>query len=219
MSEHVSEVTRDNFETVIPEFIACLQDASFVALDCEFSGLAAPDACVNRQTRFDTPRERFDRARASVSAFTLLQFGVCVFTYDSATKRLGSRPFNFYCFPRPFESRDESCFTCQTSSMAFLASHGFNFQRWIADGIPHLSYADEAKVFWPDLIFSWPVSDLSFSLFFFFSASLSLSLSFSISLSLFLSIFFLSISVSLVSMSLPVSPLRVCSARTHLSPT
>lgn len=49
-------------------------------------------------------------------------------------------PFNFYVFPRQVEPRvgPDMRFSCQTSSLTFLASNGFDFNKWMLEGIPFL---------------------------------------------------------------------------------
>lgn len=49
-----------------------------------------------------------------------------------------AKTFNFYIFPRPFEGSDKR-FICQASSIAFLASCGFDFNKAIYDGVGYLT--------------------------------------------------------------------------------
>lgn len=50
------------------------------------------------------------------------------------------KTWNFYIFPRPYGQSDHR-FLCQASSLQFLSEHGFDFNKFIADGIPFLNLA------------------------------------------------------------------------------
>lgn len=142
----IMEVTRTNFEEMLPAICASLAKAAFVAIDCEFSGLAQAEFAVvgqQRATRFDTPVERFQRASDSAANFSLMQLGVCAFEYDAATRALIAHPYSIHCFPR---GGADKRFMCQTSSMQFLDSHGFNFQTWVHDGVSFLTHHEEAAL-------------------------------------------------------------------------
>ena len=51
------DVNRDNFYDVLPSVLNDINDADFVAIDGEFSGILAFD----RMNYFDTPAERYQR--------------------------------------------------------------------------------------------------------------------------------------------------------------
>jgi hypothetical protein len=46
--------------------------------------------------------------------------------------------WNFYVFPRPYGNFDVR-FLCQASSLQFLSEHGFDFNKFIADGVPYIT--------------------------------------------------------------------------------
>uniref|UniRef100_A0ABM0MZ12 Poly(A)-specific ribonuclease PARN n=1 Tax=Saccoglossus kowalevskii TaxID=10224 RepID=A0ABM0MZ12_SACKO len=90
----------------------------------------------------DSPVAETDSASVD---FLLIQFGVSVFTYDKNKARYIAQPFNFYIFPRPMNSRHapDKIFLCQSSSIDFLISQGFDFNKLFKEGIPYLMPMEE----------------------------------------------------------------------------
>uniref|UniRef100_A0A671TUH8 Poly(A)-specific ribonuclease PARN n=1 Tax=Sparus aurata TaxID=8175 RepID=A0A671TUH8_SPAAU len=79
--------------------------------------------------------------------FLLFQFGICTFTYDQTKSKYIIKPFNFYIFPKPFNRTSPDIkFICQSSSIDFLASQGFDFNKVFCNGIPYLNQEEEAQL-------------------------------------------------------------------------
>ncbi|XP_076248460.1 poly(A)-specific ribonuclease PARN isoform X2 [Calliopsis andreniformis] len=79
--------------------------------------------------------------------FLLVQFGLSVFTFDTETLKYSQRSYNFYVFPRPLHrAAPDSRFMCQASSISFLASQGFDFNKLFNMGIPYLTMSEEEKL-------------------------------------------------------------------------
>uniref|UniRef100_A0AAX7TYQ5 Poly(A)-specific ribonuclease PARN n=1 Tax=Astatotilapia calliptera TaxID=8154 RepID=A0AAX7TYQ5_ASTCA len=58
-----------------------------------------------------------------------------------------TKPFNFYIFPKPFNRTSPDIkFICQSSSIDFLASQGFDFNKVFCHGIPYLNQEEEAQL-------------------------------------------------------------------------
>jgi poly(A)-specific ribonuclease len=110
------DVLRANFNDSLPAVRDAIAAADFIAVDCEFTGLSPTDG-ADRSTRFDLPDDRFDRAARSVANFALIQFGVSVFNFDQDSKQLTAKLFDFYCFPRGFETWNEKRFLCQVPNI------------------------------------------------------------------------------------------------------
>lgn len=77
------------------------------------------------------------QALASGNAFCINQLGLSFFTHDHVTNSYSAKTFNLYLFPAPFEQYDRR-FLSQASSIAFLAQQGFDFNKFIHDGIPYM---------------------------------------------------------------------------------
>ncbi|XP_044586480.1 poly(A)-specific ribonuclease PARN-like isoform X1 [Cotesia glomerata] len=137
------EVTRSNFQQVLSELDQVLKDATFLAIDGEFTGLnSGPDA-----KPFDTPSQYYQKLKSGSMDFLLVQFGLSAFTFDVQTNKYSQRSYNFYVFPRPLNRAAPDCrFMCQASSIVFLTSQGFDFNKLFRDGIPYLTTSDEEKL-------------------------------------------------------------------------
>ncbi|XP_054389014.1 poly(A)-specific ribonuclease PARN isoform X4 [Pongo abelii] len=62
-------------------------------------------------------------------------------------KRYITKSFNFYVFPKPFNrSSPDVKFVCQSSSIDFLASQGFDFNKVFRNGIPYLNQEEERQL-------------------------------------------------------------------------
>nr|XP_031289036.1 poly(A)-specific ribonuclease PARN isoform X3 [Camelus dromedarius]XP_031289037.1 poly(A)-specific ribonuclease PARN isoform X3 [Camelus dromedarius]XP_031289038.1 poly(A)-specific ribonuclease PARN isoform X3 [Camelus dromedarius] len=62
-------------------------------------------------------------------------------------KRYITKSFNFYVFPKPFKrSSPDVKFVCQSSSIDFLASQGFDFNKVFRNGIPYLNQEEERQL-------------------------------------------------------------------------
>ncbi|PRW61321.1 poly(A)-specific ribonuclease PARN isoform X3 [Chlorella sorokiniana] len=91
----------------------------------------------DRQSSYlDEPEDRYQEMLASSRAFVINQFGLSAFVWEDGGYR--AKTFNYYIFPRPFEGADKR-FVCQASSMAFLASCGFDFNKAIYDGVGYMT--------------------------------------------------------------------------------
>lgn len=162
-----------DFQQVLSELDQVLKDATFLAIDGEFTGLnSGPDA-----KPFDTPSQYYQKLKSGSMDFLLVQFGLSAFTFDVQTNkylilviiifiiesnlvtkvyfifiklndyRYSQRSYNFYVFPRPLNRAAPDCrFMCQASSIVFLASQGFDFNKLFRDGIPYLTTSDEEKL-------------------------------------------------------------------------
>ncbi|XP_043472401.1 poly(A)-specific ribonuclease PARN-like isoform X3 [Leptopilina heterotoma] len=137
------EVVRTNFQDVMEELDKVLEEASFLCIDTEFTGLnVGPDS-----TPFDSPAQYYSRIRSGSMNFLLVQFGLSVFTFENKTKKYSQRSYNFYAFPHPLNRGAPDCrFICQASSISFLASQGFDFNKLFNSGIPFLTKNEEERL-------------------------------------------------------------------------
>ncbi|XP_072155303.1 poly(A)-specific ribonuclease PARN isoform X2 [Bemisia tabaci] len=138
------EVTKDNFQSLLPDIKKSIDEASFLAIDGEFTGLNDGGPRANP---FDTPAQYFDKIRNGCSEFLLIQFGLCVFKYNQSLKRFTHTAYNFYIFPCPI-NRDvpDFRFRCQSSSLNFLACNNFDFNKLFKSGIPFLTHDAEQEL-------------------------------------------------------------------------
>ncbi|KAF0289492.1 Poly(A)-specific ribonuclease PARN [Amphibalanus amphitrite] len=121
----------EHFASSLERIRAAICRSSFLAVDCEFSGLSTGGS----SSKFDTPEERYAHLRRTASGFLVIQFGLAAFTLEKEKNRYSQETFNFYLFPR---HQSQGSFICQPSSMEFLLENGFDFNKLIKDGIPYL---------------------------------------------------------------------------------
>lgn len=137
------DVTRQNFQALLPDIEEAIKSSSFIAIDGEFTGLNA----YRGISPFDLPDQRYDKLQESARQFLLIQFGLCTFHYDEATDSYSNLAYNFYVWPRPASRQaPDPRFLCQTSSLDFLISQDFDFNRLLKDGISYLRPAELEKL-------------------------------------------------------------------------
>lgn len=139
------DVTKENFNEALKLMRSALDHCSFVAIDGEFTGLHSGSS----PSVFDTPEERYQHLKENCSDFLLIQLGICIFKFERQKKGYGyvAYPFNFYVFPRPsLRATPDERFLCQSSSIDFLVSHGFDFNKVFYQGIGYLTAIDNMRV-------------------------------------------------------------------------
>ncbi|XP_022593879.1 poly(A)-specific ribonuclease PARN [Seriola dumerili] len=141
------EVTRKNYKDCLNTVYSAIEDADFLAIDGEFSGISDGPNVSALTNGLDTPEERYTKLKKHSMDFLLFQFGLCTFKYDQAKSKYITKPFNFYIFPKPFNRTSPDIkFICQSSSIDFLASQGFDFNKVFCHGIPYLNQDEEAQL-------------------------------------------------------------------------
>jgi len=137
------DVTRHNFKQLMPQIEEAINTASFVTIDGEFTGLN----CQGGSSPFDLPEQRYQKLQESARHFLLIQFGLCTFHYNPKTDSYSNEAYNFYVWPRPCSRQaPDTRFLCQTSSLDFLTSQDFDFNKLIKDGVSYLRPMDLDKL-------------------------------------------------------------------------
>ncbi|XP_033480401.1 poly(A)-specific ribonuclease PARN [Epinephelus lanceolatus] len=141
------EVTRQNYKDSLNTVYSAIDEADFLAIDGEFSGISDGPNVSALTNGLDTPEERYTKLKKHSMEFLLFQFGLCTFKYDQTKSKYITKPFNFYIFPKPFNRTSPDVkFICQSSSIDFLASQGFDFNKVFCHGIPYLNQEEEAQL-------------------------------------------------------------------------
>ncbi|CAI5733280.1 unnamed protein product [Hyaloperonospora brassicae] len=132
-------VTRHNFASCLRDLQHDLRSPSccFVAIDTEFTGLSPSE--LEREHYLDTLEERYQKVKRAGESFLITQFGLSTVHVDDE-QHVQVKTWNFYVFPRPYGALDER-FLCQASSLQFLSDHGFDFNKFIGDGIAFVKLA------------------------------------------------------------------------------
>ncbi|KAK5669258.1 hypothetical protein QVD99_003666 [Batrachochytrium dendrobatidis] len=140
------EVVQSNFEEVLDSVREAIENADFIAVDTEFTGLGLTPN--ERLSLLDTPQERYLKHRSAARLFEPIQIGLAAFKWDAEQGVYMSKPFNFNIYPRTgnkFFGLDRT-FCVQISSLEFLEGNGFDFNKWIREGIPFVSITEEAAI-------------------------------------------------------------------------
>ncbi|NXA37720.1 PNDC1 ribonuclease, partial [Eudromia elegans] len=102
---------------------------------------------------FDSPAEWYQKARQSVQRFTVSQFGKHFLSFCC---RYVVHSYNFFLFPSTFGAMDPE-FTLSASSIQFLSHYGFDYNKFLKDGIPYMNEVQEESLRQYLLSGSWKV--------------------------------------------------------------
>ncbi|XP_013382568.1 pre-piRNA 3'-exonuclease trimmer [Lingula anatina] len=137
------DVLRSNFEDEFPRIEEAINRAKFIAIDSEFTGLR-----INNKVRpslFDDGAQRYGQLKSGVSQFQICQFGVSAFVKEENENKYTAYTFNFHIFPSSFGPIDPR-FMCQVSSLEFLCTFNFDFNKFIYEGVPFLNRMQEQQL-------------------------------------------------------------------------
>jgi len=134
------EVTRENWEEALPAMRAALEEADFVAIDFEFSGLAADRS--QEVHAMDSLQERYSKLRDAAQKLAVLQLGLCAFRWVDGNG-IEAKPFNIFVFPGSPEV--DVRFIFQSTSVNFLASCNFDFNKCFNKGMRYLNEEETKK--------------------------------------------------------------------------
>ncbi|KAI9487879.1 MAG: ribonuclease H-like domain-containing protein [Benjaminiella poitrasii] len=139
------EILRKNFHEKLPIIEEAMMEADFIAIDTELTGLTTPDVQFQPS---DDMAARYSKIKSCVQEFTIIQFGVCAYKRDPSTGNYNAKPFNFYIFGADTsEIQSRRVFSCSASSLNFLRSNKFDFNKLIEEGIPFYNYTEENSMY------------------------------------------------------------------------
>lgn len=97
---------------------------------------------------FDEPADRYAKVRAIASAFTVIQLGLALFSYsDKNDGSVDVQQYTFYVFQRAYKRRwPDVRFTCQSTSIEFLAKHHMDFNKVFHHGVSYLTRDQESSI-------------------------------------------------------------------------
>ncbi|XP_017708993.1 PREDICTED: poly(A)-specific ribonuclease PARN-like domain-containing protein 1 isoform X3 [Rhinopithecus bieti] len=151
------DVGADEFEESLPLLQELVQEADFVGLDIEFTGLRSNVSGPQQISLFDLPSEWYLKTRQSVQQFTVCQIGLSVFSaIEGEANKYIAHSCNFFLFPTTFGILDSE-FSFQASSVQFLNQYGFNYNKFLKNGIPYMNEEQEKKIRHDILTGNWRV--------------------------------------------------------------
>uniref|UniRef100_A0A8K9XS97 Poly(A)-specific ribonuclease PARN n=1 Tax=Oncorhynchus mykiss TaxID=8022 RepID=A0A8K9XS97_ONCMY len=140
------EVTRTNFKDSLSTVYSAIEEADFLAIDGEFSGISDGPNVSALTNGLDTPEERYMKLKKAIGMFNLPDL-LFFLSWCFCPHRYVIKTFNFYIFPKPFNrTSPDTKFICQSSSIDFLASQGFDFNKVFRHGIPYLNQEEEVQL-------------------------------------------------------------------------
>ncbi|XP_035178663.1 poly(A)-specific ribonuclease PNLDC1 isoform X3 [Oxyura jamaicensis] len=132
------------FGRLLPSLRDRVRRAAFLGLDMEFTGLYSTFPQNNQPSLFDSPAERYLKVRQSVQRFTVTQLGLAIFSKENSNKYV-VHSYNFFLFPSTLGVTDVE-FTLSASSIQFLSHYGFDFNKFLKDGIPYMNELQEKSL-------------------------------------------------------------------------
>ncbi|XP_077204448.1 poly(A)-specific ribonuclease PNLDC1 isoform X2 [Paroedura picta] len=138
------DVGAAEFEENLPALRELILDCDFVGFDMEFTGLHSAFPPGGQPSLYDYPAEWYQKARRSVQQFTVCQLGLSIFSSESSNKYV-AHSYNFFLFPATFGQMDSE-FSFQAFSIKFLTHYGFDFNKFLKDGIPYMNATQEKKL-------------------------------------------------------------------------
>ena len=155
-------VNNNNFNLVYSQFEADINSCTFYAVDCEMSGIFCdpPDThsnyscsnllhqyntvCRQSSNYLDTPECRYAKLKQIADTFTIIQFGICIYTLVSTggiSPAYTCKPYNFY-----INRQQGSSISLQPTSIKFLRDCGLDFNEWIQHGINYCNSHIESQL-------------------------------------------------------------------------
>ncbi|KAK1120281.1 hypothetical protein K0M31_012641 [Melipona bicolor] len=136
----MEEVLHSNFETLYPQIKSAINNANFITIDAEFSGIYS-EKCL-KHSLFDTLNDRYETLKKNIQQFAIVQFGIGTFHHIPFENAYKTKCFNFYLFPKSVLLKNRKL-SWQVTSLNFLCKHNFDFNKFLNDGICYLNEPDE----------------------------------------------------------------------------
>ncbi|XP_074642592.1 poly(A)-specific ribonuclease PNLDC1-like [Tubulanus polymorphus] len=134
------DITRKNFDELLPKMLELIKAADFIAIDSEFTSLHSDGY---KPSLFDSGAERYNKLRMSTSELVPCQLGISIFLANkNSPVKYESFTYNIYLCPEAFGPIDPR-FICQASSLKFLRRYNFDFNKFIYEGVSFLNEPQE----------------------------------------------------------------------------
>nr|XP_031827939.1 pre-piRNA 3'-exonuclease trimmer-like isoform X1 [Nomia melanderi] len=138
----MKDIIDKNFEESYPDVHSAIKEASFVAIDTEFTGIQSNDG--QKYSFIDSLDKRYESLKKNIEPYIIIQCGIAAFKKvpeNSYTVKC----YNFYLLPRsvPYKNRQ---FLCQVSAMEFLSLHNFDFNRCLSEGVSYINQSEEEQL-------------------------------------------------------------------------
>ncbi|XP_029056046.2 pre-piRNA 3'-exonuclease trimmer-like isoform X1 [Osmia bicornis bicornis] len=136
----MNEVLDENFKEFYPELEKLINNASFIAIDTELTGISTDNDV--KYSLFDSLDVRYKKLKNTIENFSIIQFGISVFHHVPDMNFYDAQCFNFYLLPRALPLTNNQI-TWQVGALEFLSKHNFDFNKLVNHAIPYLNELDE----------------------------------------------------------------------------
>lgn len=120
-------INKYNYSQFINQIKAILLSSDIISIDLEFTGTRLIKDCPN--LKYDSVEWRYIKSLVNNKQFYPLQIGICGVNFSKDTYSYS--PFNFNIFPK------DGNIMLDVSSIKFLSSNNFDFNKVIYEGIPY----------------------------------------------------------------------------------
>jgi hypothetical protein len=129
-------ITKLNFKYLCPKISNILKRCDHLSIDLEFSGISSHKELIN--SRHDDNELRYFKIKQNIKNFIPLQLGLCAM--ENKREKVILHPMNFFIFPFSNETLFfNKKYLFDISSINFLVSNNFDFNKTFYDGIRFLS--------------------------------------------------------------------------------
>lgn len=136
------DINRHNFLEKYESIKKNIEDAKFISIDCEFTGLVENPLFKN--SLFDSSNERYLKLKEATQGFIIVQIGVTTFKHVPQENLYETNVYNFQLCPRWYGSDEK--ILLQPSCLVFLCAHKFDFNEFIYNGISYLNNDNQLRV-------------------------------------------------------------------------
>ncbi|XP_031793397.1 poly(A)-specific ribonuclease PNLDC1 isoform X3 [Sarcophilus harrisii] len=151
------ELGADGFEQKLPLLEELILGSDFLGLDIEFTGLRSIFPKGQQTSLFDSPAEWYLKTKQSIQQFTVCQIGLSMFSsMGRKSNKYIAHSYNFFLFPTTLGIMDSE-FSFQASSILFLNQYGFDYNKFLKNGIPYMNEEQEKKIKQDLLTGNWKV--------------------------------------------------------------
>ncbi|GJJ70732.1 target of EGR1 protein 1 [Entomortierella parvispora] len=134
-----NQVTKHNLAAMQPMIVQLLKQATFLALDAEFTGLGSNP----QTTRAKDIQERYQHLCGLAKSHAMVAFGLSIFIRVEPSSAQGQsedtdsrkRAYKIHNFN--FSMLSENDYMVSPNSMVFLAENGLDLNQWVLEGIPY----------------------------------------------------------------------------------
>lgn len=126
----VVDVTKDNIAEVWPSLVLAVRTSLFVAIDLELSGIGN-----RKEINAKSVEDRYMAMARVADTRAIISMGLSCFRQDARSAETGPLMFTVQTFNILVLCQDD--YIVEPSSLQFLISHGFDFNRQYALGVPY----------------------------------------------------------------------------------